>query len=78
MSGWKLAQILGFLHCCDPTETGMNDNGEYDPSYKVGELSKLLEARWKLRKSEVTPQLLAEWWLIGLNTAKQSIENTTQ
>ena len=30
------------------------------------------------RKSDVTPQSLAERWLIGLDTAKQTIEKTTQ
>jgi DNA polymerase III epsilon subunit-like protein len=46
ISGRQFGLILRYLHCCDPTETGMNQNGEYDPSYKVGDLMKALEARW--------------------------------
>lgn len=38
--------MLQYLHCCDPNETGMNAEGEYDPSYKVSDLEKALEARW--------------------------------
>jgi hypothetical protein len=47
MSGRKFALILRYLHCCDPKESGdVGVDGEYDPSYKVAELSKALEARW--------------------------------
>jgi hypothetical protein len=46
MSGRKFGMILRYLHCCDPAETGIDENGEYDPSYKVGELMKALETRW--------------------------------
>ena len=48
MSGHKFGRILRYLHCCDPTKTGMNDNGEYDPLYKVGELMRALQARWDI------------------------------
>ena len=46
MSGRKFGLILRYLQCCDPAETGMTENGEYDPSYKVGEFMRALETRW--------------------------------
>lgn len=38
--------MLRYLHCCDPDETSMSENGDYDPSYKVLEFKKELEKRW--------------------------------
>jgi hypothetical protein len=38
--------MLRYLHCCDPNDTGIQENGEYDPSYKVSGLMKALEQRW--------------------------------
>jgi hypothetical protein len=48
MSGRKFGMILRYLHCCSPTETGVTADGDYDPSYKVGELMKALEVRWNI------------------------------
>jgi DNA polymerase III epsilon subunit-like protein len=48
MSGKRFGQMLRYLHCCDPSETGIGDDGEYDPSYKVGELMRALEERWNI------------------------------
>lgn len=48
ISGRRFGLILRYLHCCDPAETGINGNGEYDPSYKVGELMRALEVRWNI------------------------------
>ena len=48
MSGRRFGLILRYLHCCDPAEKGLNEDGEYDPSYKVSELAKALETRWNM------------------------------
>jgi hypothetical protein len=45
-TGRQFGRMLRYLHCCDPDEDGMNEDGEYDPSYKVMELKKELEKRW--------------------------------
>ena len=47
MSGHKFGQVLRYLHCCDPNETGINKQGEHNPLHKVGEFMRSPESRWK-------------------------------
>jgi Transposase IS4 len=45
-TGRQFGKMLRYLHCCDPDEDGKNDDGEYDPSYKINELKNELQKRW--------------------------------
>ena len=45
-TGRQFGKMLRYLHCCDPDEDGKNDDGEYDPSYKIMDLKNELEKRW--------------------------------
>lgn len=45
-TGRKFGRMLRYIHCCDPDDTGINAEGEYDPSYKIRELKEDLEKRW--------------------------------
>lgn len=31
-TGRKFGRMLRYIHCCDPDDTGINAEGEYDPS----------------------------------------------
>jgi hypothetical protein len=45
-TGRQFGKMLWYLHCCDPDEDGKNNDGEYDPSYKIMDLKNDLEKRW--------------------------------
>ena len=45
-SGRQFGRMLRYLHCCDPYDDGKNEDGEYDPSYKVTDFKRELEKRW--------------------------------
>jgi len=46
MSGRQFNKMLMYLHCCEVDDDGINEQGEYDPSYKIAELKRELEKRW--------------------------------
>jgi DNA polymerase III epsilon subunit-like protein len=45
-SGRQFGKMLRYLHVCDPSENGIQEDGEYNPSYKVQEFKNELEKRW--------------------------------
>ena len=45
-TGRQFGRMLRYLHCCDPDENGVSEDGDYDPSYKIMEFKKELEKRW--------------------------------